>query len=394
MNNLEKLIRKKEKKVIGVLSGTSVDSVSIVLVNIRGKGEKSKIKVIDFQSFNIDKRLKNHILKNSNISSSSVEEICKLNFIIGSLFASSVNKFLRKRKISNSDIDLIGSHGQTIYHIPEEENLFGFRIKSTMQIGEPSVIANSTGITTVADFRTADVAVKGDGAPLIPYLDYILFSCKNKSRILLNIGGIANFTFLKRNCTPEDIIAFDSGPGNMLIDNAMRYYFNRDFDKNGGVAQKGKFNKKLFEEICSKDIYYKRKPPKSTGREYYEAVIFKFIIDKFNKIPPEDIVKTLTVYTAFTIAYNINNFLPTEAINSEILISGGGSKNLCILKILQELLPCFKLKILDDNGINAENKEAILFAVLANEAVSGNKANVRTATNAIKSVILGKICPV
>ncbi len=164
---------------------------------------------------------------------------------------------------------MIGSHGQTIYHFPVKEKLFGFNSKSTLQVGDPSVIANQTGIITIGDFRTADVAVNGDGAPLAPYLDYILFNSKISNRVLLNIGGISNATYLKKLCKQNEVVAFDTGPGNMIIDFLMGKFFSKKFDKDGKNASAGKVNDELFKYICSKDKYYKRKPPKSTGREYY-----------------------------------------------------------------------------------------------------------------------------
>jgi anhydro-N-acetylmuramic acid kinase len=394
MNTLHKLIIKKEKKIIGILSGTSIDSVSIVLVNIKGNGLKSKIQVIDYQDYNINNNLKTYILNSSYKNTSSIEDLCRLNFIIGRLFADCINKFLKTRRIKNSEIDLIGSHGQTVFHIPKFEKYFSFKTKSTLQIGDPSVIANLTGITTVADFRTADVAVDGDGAPLIPFLDYIVFNKKDKSRILLNIGGIANLTYLKKNCALKDIIAFDTGPGNMLIDSLMRHYYKKDYDKDCKIARKGRFNKKLFEIIVKKDNYCKAKPPKSTGREYYGDDFVKYIIRSSGKIPHEDVIKTVTVYTSYTIAYNINNFIPVKDKNMELLVNGGGANNSCIMSLLKELLPGLNIKRIDENGINSDNKEAVLFAVLANESINCNYGNIRSATNAKRNVILGKICPV
>ena len=230
--DLVELINKKERKVIGVLSGTSVDAVDVVLINIKGTGIKSDIQIIDFQSFKTPLKLKDFVFKCSRKNENDVEDICKLNFQIGTLFANCINKFLKLHGISAKSIDIIGSHGQTIYHIPKYSGEFGIKTKSTLQVGDPSVIANLTGIITVGDFRTADVAAGGDGAPLVPFLDYIMFSDKTKSRILINIGGIANLTYLKPGCRIDDIIAFDSGPGNMLIDGLCRHYFNKSYDKN------------------------------------------------------------------------------------------------------------------------------------------------------------------
>ncbi|MFA5404728.1 MAG: anhydro-N-acetylmuramic acid kinase [Ignavibacteria bacterium] len=391
--NLIQLIKKKERKVIGILSGTSVDAVDIVLLNIKNSGIHSTIQVLDFQSFKIVNNLKQYILKCSRKNENNVEDICKINFIIGRLFAEKINEFLKSRSISAKTIDLIGSHGQTIYHIPRYFNEFGIKTKATFQIGDPSVIANLTGIVTVGDFRNADVAVDGDGAPLVPYLDYILFTDKYKSRILINIGGIANLTYLIKNCKIDEVIAFDSGPGNMLIDGLCREFFGMEYDKDSKIALKGNVNKNLFEYICREDEYFKRKPPKSTGREYYGKTFLKKIINKSKKICKEDIIRTVTEYTAYSIYYNIKHFTKNSNV-SEILVSGGGAENIVIMNSLKSYFNFSDVKKLKYKGITTENKEAVLFAVLANETISQNYNNVPSATGAKKKVLLGKICPV
>lgn len=391
--DLVELIKKKERKVIGILSGTSVDAIDLVLLSIKGSGVKTSIQVIDFQAFRIGKNLKEFILKCSRRGLNDVEDICKLNFIIGQFFAEKINEFLKSRKISNKLIDLIGSHGQTIYHIPKIFSDFGIKTKATFQVGDPSVIANQTGITTIGDFRNADVAVGGDGAPLVPLLDYILFTDKNKSRILINIGGIANLTYLKKCGKIDEVIAFDTGPGNMLIDGLCREFFGIEFDKDSKIALKGNVNKNLFEYICLEDKYINIKPPKSTGREYYGKTFMNNIIYKSARMKKEDVLRTVTEYTAYSIYYNIKHFVKNSEI-SEILISGGGADNIVIMKSLKSYFANSDVKKLEHNGINTENKEAVLFAVLANETISQKYNNVPSATGAKKKVLLGKICPV
>lgn len=391
--DLIEIIKKKERKVIGILSGTSVDAIDVVLLKIKNTGINSKIQVIDFQSFKTPNKLKDYILNCSRKCDSDVEDICKLNFIIGKLFADNINKFLKKRKIKNKSVDLIGSHGQTIYHIPKFINEFGIKTKSTLQIGDPSVIANLTGITTIGDFRNADVAVDGDGAPLVPYLDYILFTDKIKSKILINIGGIANLTFLKKNCKIDDVVAFDTGPGNMLIDALSKEFFGINYDKDSKISLKGKVNKNLFRFICKEDKYFKSLPPKSTGREYYGRTFLKKITSKSKNLPKEDIIRTVTEYTAYSIYYNITHFIKQTNI-SEILVSGGGAENIVIMNSLKSYFKNSIVKKLEDKGINSSNKEAVLFAVLANETISQSFNNVPSSTGAKKKVLLGKICPV
>ncbi|MDD5361092.1 MAG: anhydro-N-acetylmuramic acid kinase [Ignavibacteria bacterium] len=382
-----------KRKAIGILSGTSVDAVDVVLTDIMGTGTDIKIKVIDYFEYKIPPEIKNFVLETSVAGKGTVENVCKLNFILGRFYASCINRFLKSRNLKNKDIDFIGSHGQTIHHLPKKEKLFGILANSTLQIGDPSVIANLTGITTVGDFRTADMAVGGGGAPLVPYLDFVLFRKKSTDRILLNIGGISNITYLKRNGTFDEVIAFDTGPGNMMIDYLAKKYFNKDFDKNCVFADKGKVNQSLFCNIRNKDIFLKAKPPKSTGRELYSGSFVESILKKHRKINPYDIIATFTEYTAFSIVENIRRF--TKIKNQfELIVSGGGSKNKHIISYLKTELKNSKIVLLDDNGINTSNKEAVLFAVLANEALYGGSANIKSVTGAVKNVILGKICRV
>ena len=387
MNTFLSLLNKKDRTIIGVLSGTSVDAVDVVLVSIKGNGLNTKIKVIDFESYRINPELKKFILKCSSVQSSNVEDICKLNFMIGNLFADSIKKLIFRNKLLTKDIDLIGTHGQTIYHFPFNQKLFSYNSKSTLQVGDPSVIANLTGITTVGDFRNADVSVKGDGAPLVPYLDYILFRHKTKNRAFINIGGISNITYLKKSCKQNEVIAFDTGPGNMLMDYLTKKYFNKKYDKGGNIALKGEVNENLFRQICANDKFYKRKPPKSTGREYYSESFTESILDKFRKLDPKDVLATFTKFTAYTIFHNLRNY-----DTDELIISGGGAKNNALLNFIKEYFKKSAVNVIDESGINPDNKEAVLFAVLANELVSGNKTNLPSVTGSSKNVFLGKIC--
>lgn len=387
MNSYALISSKKEKNVIGILSGTSVDGVDVVLVKISNSGVSSKIKVVDFESFPINNKLKKFILRCSSKKESNVEEICMLNFIIGKLFADSINKFLKSKKILNKKIDLIGSHGQTIYHNPDNNKIFGFNTKSTLQIGEPSVIANQTGILTIGDFRVADVAVNGEGAPLVPYLDFILFRNKNKNRALVNIGGISNATFLKKSCRQNEVIAFDTGPGNMMIDYIAKKFFNKKFDDNGHLALTGIVNDDLFKFICIKDKFYKKNPPKSTGREYYNKKFIEVILNKFNKLKSRDIIATFTKFTAYAIFHNLKKFSIDQ-----LILSGGGTKNVALMNFITHYFKNTEVKIINENGITADNKEAVLFAVLANELISGNKTNITSVTGSQRNVFLGKIC--
>ncbi|HRK00555.1 MAG TPA: anhydro-N-acetylmuramic acid kinase [Ignavibacteria bacterium] len=373
------------RKIIGILSGTSVDAVDLVLTEIKGSGVNTGIKVLDFYSLPINSELKNIILNLSSDRNNASGDICKLNFIIGRLFSFTINKFLKKNKISPREIDLIGSHGQTIHHYPFKKYQSGFYSNSTLQIGDISVIANDTGIDTVGDFRTADVAVNGQGAPLVPYLDYIISRKRKLNTVFLNIGGISNVTYISKNSRLNDVIAFDTGPGNILLDIISQKYFNKKFDKDGNIASKGKINPKLISKLLSFDKFIKMKPPKSTGRDYYNQEFLKKIIGK-KRYDPSDIMATFNFYTAYSVFLNIKN------LNIDtIVISGGGSFNLVLVSHIMSLFDNIAVEYLDFNGINSSNKEAVLFAVLANELVCGNKANIRSVTGADKNVFLGKM---
>ncbi|MBK8982797.1 MAG: anhydro-N-acetylmuramic acid kinase [Ignavibacteria bacterium] len=376
---------KSRRKIIGILSGTSIDAVDLVLTEITGSGVNSGIKVLNFYSFPIKSELKNLILKLSSDRNGTAGDICKLNFIIGRLFSFTINKFLRKNKITPHEIDLIGSHGQTIYHYPFKKNQSGFNSNSTLQIGDISVIANDTGINTVGDFRTADVAVNGQGAPLVPYLDYILSRKRKINSVFLNIGGISNITYIRKNAELKDVIAFDTGPGNIILDLISQKYFKKKFDKDGNIASKGNIIPELISKLLSFDKFIYSKPPKSTGREYYNPDFFKKVIGS-KKYDPADIMATFNFYTAYSVFINIQN-LKIDII----IISGGGSLNLVLVNHIISLFDNIAVEYLDYNGINSSNKEAVLFAVLANELVCGNKANIRSVTGADKNVFLGKM---
>ncbi|HAX49591.1 MAG TPA: anhydro-N-acetylmuramic acid kinase [Ignavibacteria bacterium] len=385
------LLRKNKRTVIGLLSGTSVDAIDAVLLQVSGSGAATKVKVKDFIEYQVPQKIRLEIFKNSDKNTARIDDISRLNVIMGALFADAVLKILARNKISGKNVDLIGSHGQTIHHLPEKNSYCGFRVKSTLQIGDPSIIANLTGITTVGDFRIADCAVDGDGAPLVPYLDHILFTHKSKNRALLNIGGISNITVLKRNAAKREVFAFDTGPGNMIIDGLMYHLFKKKFDKNSAAGKKGNVNTELFNYLL-KDKGYSMAPPKSTGREHYGMEFQKKLLKKFNRVNKFDIIRTVTEFTAYSIWYNYQNFIKSECRIDELIVSGGGAENPLLMNCLTNYFKGVKVTRLKDGGITTRNKEAILFAVLANECVSGNPANMNRVTGSTKDVILGKIC--
>lgn len=393
LEELNKLSKKREKYVIGLMSGTSIDGVDVVLTQITGNGINTKIKNLGFLTYPFPKGMRELILRNAETKGGNVTEICKLNFLIARVYVSAIKSLCRKVNFPLNKIDLIGSHGQTVHHLPKKEKLFGIDSSSTLQIGDPSVIAKLTGVLTIGDFRVADVALGGQGAPLIPYFDYIVFHSTNKNRALLNIGGISNFTILNKNFSGDDVKAFDTGPGNMLIDYLTSKFFNKAYDKNGNIAKHGRLNLDLFEFLKSNDNFIERKPPKSTGREYYGKEFLFSLIKKFNKVPPKNIIRTVTKFTAYAIHRNYEKFVKNETEIQELILSGGGAKN---LQLVNDIKDCFgetvSVKNIENFGISSDAKEAICFAVMANETISGNETNIPRVTGAIKKTVLGKIC--
>lgn len=391
MDSLIILSGKKKKNVIGLMSGTSADGIDAVLVELKDSGAKTKIRQTAFHTFPYDSKLKEFILRNSNSETARLDDIARLNILLGELFADAANRIIHKAGLKNTDIDIIGSHGQTIHHLPERKKFFGKQISATLQIGDPTVIAKRTGIITVGDFRVADVAVGGSGAPLVPYFDYLMFRSAKHNRGLLNIGGIANITIIPKRAELKDIFAFDTGPGNMLIDGLMRRLFNKPFDEYGKTAFGGKLNPGLLRWLSS-DNYFRKNPPKSTGREHFGEVLLDKIIKRYKNIPPEDYITTVTELTALTVYESYLKFVKRKIRLDEIIVSGGGVHNIYLMHALQRYFCSVKVKAVESVGYSSDAKEAVCFAVLANETISGNPANVVKATGAKKQTILGKIC--
>src|SRR3989338_5563296 len=386
---------KKIIKAIGLMSGTSADGVDAAIVEIKGKGLDYKASLITFKKLQFSKDLRELIHKVSTPEYGRVDLICQLNFLIGELFAKAAIGVVKKAGYKMRDIDLIGSHGQTIYHMPKGKP------PSTLQIGEPSVIAERTGVTTIADFRTMDIAAGGIGAPLTTFAHYILFKRKDKGIAVNNIGGISNVTFIPADGDINNVIAFDTGPGNMLIDSIVHIITKgrMGYDKGGRLASRGRICEKLLDELMEHP-FIKKKPPKSTGREefgYGEALKIYQSAKKY-RLSDEDIIATVTKFTARTIAENYRRFILSRNNISEIILCGGGARNpILVDMIAKELVPLKKgikpIKVLtsDKYGFPPEAIESIAFALLGYAALKGIPANLPQVTGARKRVVLGKI---
>ena len=393
MKQLLELQEKETKNVIGLMSGTSLDGVDVALVQIRGNSTFTKLKIIGYLEYPFPSGLKSILLRNSLKETSNVEEISQLNFLLPQIYFDAIKALCSDIKFSLDDVDLIGSHGQTIHHLPTPKDYFNYSVSSTLQIGDPSVLAKLTNKITVGDFRPGDIALGGVGAPLIPYFDYIIFHSYTLNRALLNIGGISNFTILDKTKGMKDVLAFYTGPGNMLTDTLTKIKFGANFDKNGDFAKAGQLNLELFNSLIKKDIFIESAPPKSTGREYYGESFLTELLNKYDHVSKEDWLNTATRFTAYAIYRNYTKFVEKETVIDELIISGGGAKNKYLYECLnEEFGKTVELKIIDDVGISSDAKEAICFAVMANETISGNPTNIPRTTGASEPTILGKIC--
>ena len=359
-------------RVAGIMSGTSLDGIDVAIVDIEGKRITHLAHSITPYSNSIRQRI---------LAASSAADISRLNFMLGELYAKAVVGTCKRAAIPLESLELIGSLGQTIYHEGQGS------APNTLQIGEASVIAECLGIPVISDFRTRDMAAGGKGAPLVPFVDFLLFASPKLNRVALNIGGIANITVLPRAATPDQVIAFDTGPGNMVIDQLTGRMTNgkQRFDRHGSIAAKGHVNRPLLDSLLAA-AYYKTKPPKTAGREQYGQDFTNSLIEI--GLATEDLIATATALTAATIAAAITRFAPgTE----ELIAAGGGTHNRQLMAQIAAYLPDCRITTTAEFGIDTDAKEAIAFAILAHRTWRRQTGNLPSATGARKPVILGKV---
>lgn len=367
------------KYVVGLMSGTSVDGIDAALVKIAGSYTNTEVEEIAFCNVPYPTEVREAIFR--LFEAGSAREICQMNFVLGELFAQAA--IAVASEIGIDKVDLIGSHGQTIYHMPEAG--------ATLQIGEGAVIAHRTGVVTVSDFRVADMAAGGLGAPLVPYTEFLLYKDVALQNIALqNIGGIGNITVLPKGAEPDDIIAFDTGPGNMVIDYIVQRAFGVSLDKGGRIAAGGQINQELLAYFMD-DSYIKAQPPKTTGREYFGQGYSEAFYTKCKEadLADADIVATATAFTAETIKYSIGQLIKTPV--HKLIIGGGGAYNDTLVKMISKRLPSTEVITQESTGKNSDAKEAVAFAILANETMAGNPSNMPSVTGAERKKILGKI---
>jgi len=359
-------------RIAGIMSGTSLDGIDVAIVDV----SKKRVRTIAWMTTPYPAATRTRIL-----SLRSAQDVSRLNFELGELYSRAVLATCREHEIPIESVELAGCHGQTIYHEGSSDTA------NTLQIGEASVIAERLGVPVVSDFRTRDIAAGGQGAPLVPFVDYLLFRSKTISRVSLNIGGIANITVLPADAELDQVIAFDTGPGNMAIDQLVEKLSKgkRRFDRHGAIAAKGHVRRELLDSLLD-DPYFSAKPPKTAGREQYgEAFIAELLATGF---PPQDLIATATAFTAAAIALGVTRFAPDA---EELIAAGGGTHNRQLMAQIAAFLPGVRLTTSAEYGIHPDAKEAVAFAILAHRTWRRKPGNLPSATGARQAVVLGKV---
>ena len=375
----------EKKYAIGLMSGTSADGMDAALVSISGCSINTVVELVDFVSIEYREDFRNELLRLAKGNEGGSRDLSRMNFALGEEMKKACSILLDKSGINKKDIAFVGSHGHTFYHEPNSVNYVGHTVRSTFQLGESAVVSSYLGCPVVSDFRVSDLAHGGQGAPLVPYTEYILYGHKNVNYGLLNIGGIANITLIGKDFDLSDVIAFDTGPGNMVLDNLVSRFssFSMRYDKNGDWAKKGRVNDKLLSFLLD-DPYLKKEPPKTTGREYYGEEYINRLLKMAEGISKEDILRTVTALTAECVNIAINSFFPFKP--EKILVGGGGASNPTMMDELKK-----RTGILSVKNEFSDAKEAIAFAILANERLNNIPNNAPRSTGANEPVVMGKV---
>jgi anhydro-N-acetylmuramic acid kinase len=391
---LHRLLEKDSRLVVGMMSGTSVDGVDAVLARLTGTGPDMSIEVIASVGRSYSADLRELVLENSGIEASSVYNISQLNIRLAHEYARVVGELLEKAGVSNADVDAIGSHGQTVHHVPIAADCAGLPTTSTLQIGDPSTLAVLTGIPVVGDFRVADMALGGQGAPLVPYFDHVAFGDESESRGLLNLGGIANITVIPAGASPEDVVAFDTGPANMIIDSLCQRFFLESYDDGGERAASGHVDDDLLVWLLTNDPYLDFPPPKSTGREHYDDQFVDEVVrvGRSHDLSDQDILATATAFTAASVYQAYARYLRSSHPIDVLIAAGGGRYNRFLMQKLADSFSPIRVVPIDEFGIESDVKEALCFAVLAHEYLNGVPTALPSVTGASRAAMLGKLC--
>lgn len=389
------LVRKKEARlVVGLVSGTSVDGIDAALVRVEGDPLSPEIELLGFREMPFSPEVREAVFAAFRPESSNVEDLCRLNYVLGHLFADAALGVIEQCGLTPDDVDVIGFAGQTVYHIPEKEKVLGVVTGSTLQLGEGAVVVERTRTLTVAELYTRDVAAGGKGAPLTPFGDFVMFRRRGKTTAVHNIGGIANVTAFPAGAEPEDVIGFDTGPGNMVIDALVRHVTGgaQQYDKDGELAASGSVHDGLLAELMD-DPYIHAAPPKATGRERYGEQYARRVLALAEKhgVAGADLVATATALTAASIALNYERFVLPKIPLDEIVLAGGGAFNPTLRRFIQERLPGLAVRTFEDYGYSSKAREAMGFALIANATVAGVPNNLPSVTGASRPVVLGKV---
>ncbi len=392
ISKLSGVAAKPSRKIIGLMSGTSLDGLDIALCEIQGSGDETTVELLEFETFDYEAETKKRLKKISSVPAASLEDVCLMHTWLGNYHGKLINNAIRSWNWEATNIDCIASHGQTIYHAPARQHKREDTPNSTLQIGDGDHIARKTGIVTISDFRQKHTAAGGEGAPMVSLVDRVLFGHPEEDRILLNIGGIANFTWLPSGkASGKQSTSTDTGPGNTLIDQAVQKHFSKEFDEDSRIARKGTVVPRLLSAL-KKHEYFRKSMPKTTGPEVFNLDWVNETLDKeqIPKLDPNDLIATLTRFSAETIADSISEIQPVNK-SLRIYASGGGIHNPLLMEWLGELLPGCTFRSFEEIGFNPDAKEAVLFAVLANETLAGSGFYMNSNQNEGEKINFGKI---
>ena len=393
---LEEIRKKSVRRVVGLMSGTSVDGIDAALVEIGGTDEAPEVRLVAFEDRPWPEKVREQIFPLFRPETATVDKIGYMNFLMWEIYAQSVASVVEKAGLTLADIDLIGSHGQTIWHAPEVCDKDGFPVIFTVQIGEGSVIAARTGVPTVSDFRVADMAVGGQGAPLVPFSEYLLYRRPGETILLQNIGGIGNMTVLPGDEGPEAVYAFDTGPGNMIIDAVVSALTGgeKTYDAGGAMASEGKVDQELL-AMLQQDPYYSMPLPKTTGRELFGVQYVEKILDyrREHGLSDADLLATVTDLTAWSIVDGYARYVLPKRQATELVVGGGGSYNATLLGFLRERFAPYGVKVRtqEDLGWSSDAKEAVAFAIMADCCVREKPNVLPSVTGAKAAAIMGKL---
>jgi len=374
--------------VAGVMSGTSADGIDVALVRLMGRGFRTRLELLAHKAFPYPAPVRRKVLAAMNAKSASVADLARLNFLLAELYSDAI---LATQRSARLKCELVGCHGQTLYHQGDAQLFLGRKLAVTWQTGEGSLIAERIGVPVVSDFRPADMVAGGKGAPLVPFLDYVLYRHRRRGRIVQNIGGIGNLTAIPARAKPEQVVAFDTGPGNMVIDALAERLLGRRYDMDGKVAAKGEPIERVIHQVLASPFFW-QKPPRTAGREQFGDDFVTWFQRRCGKASKEDMLATATALTARTIATSVEMVMKRGKYR-DYLVSGGGAKNPTLMRMIEEQLAPMKLRVqtTEDLGLPVDAKEAVAFALLAYQTWRRQPGNIPSATGAKRPAILGKV---